>query len=123
MSFLRLTLVCCFVLGTVSCGDDADDVGIASECENTDDCDNEELKCLTDFKGGYCGISGCTKNADCPDLSVCVAHDDGTNYCFRTCTEKSQCNENRSSDNEANCSSSITLVDSGDSKACVPPSN
>ncbi len=105
----------------LACGDDADELGVGAECSTNDDC-AEEQACLS-FKGGYCGISGCSGDADCPDNSACVSHDDGKNYCFRTCANKTECNENRSADNEANCSSSITFVDNKKStKACVPPS-
>jgi hypothetical protein len=75
------------------------------------------------FKGGYCGEADCLHDTDCPASSACIAHDDGTNYCFRTCLDKAECNENRDPENESNCSSSVTFVD-GDMgrKACVPPS-
>jgi hypothetical protein len=106
----------------VACGG-ADDVGIGGECEKSEDCKTEDLTCLTNFKGGYCGASGCMVDADCPDDSFCVTHDDTFNYCFRTCTTKAECNENRESDNEANCSSSINPVENTTGqKACVPPS-
>ena len=62
-------------------------------------------------------------NADCPLGSSCVAHDDGTNYCFLTCIDKPDCNLTRPVEVEANCSSSITFVDGKtEKKACVPPS-
>jgi hypothetical protein len=116
-----------FVLAAVlftACSD-ADDLGVAAECNTTADCNEDAeppLVCLTQFKGGYCGLSGCTANDDCPEDSFCVTHTDATNYCFRICGEKSECNENRSDDNEANCSSNITRVEAGTQKACVPPS-
>lgn len=115
------------LLLSVACDDDnADSLGIAAECTANDECDMaNNQQCLLDFRGGYCGIADCLGDTDCPEDSACVAHDDGTNYCFRTCTDKSECNANRSSDNEANCSSSISFVDVQDEniKACVPPSN
>ena len=48
---------------------------------------------------------------------------EGTNYCFLVCNEKEDCNQNRSGENEANCSSNITRVGGGSEKACVPPSS
>jgi hypothetical protein len=92
-----------------------------AECTASGQCENEELTCLTQFKGGYCGASGCLKNADCPDNSICVTQA-GANYCFRTCADKAECNENRSAENESNCSSNITRAEEGTEKACVPPS-
>jgi hypothetical protein len=121
-------------LGFVACGDDdggteADRVGVGADCVTDDGCLQPEddagprLECLTQFKGGYCGIEDCASNEDCPEGSACVDHDDGSEYCFRVCTEKSECNINRSSDVESNCSSNIEFVDDTTTgKACVPPS-
>ena len=111
------------ILGT-SCSDDsteADKLGIGAACATTDDCaDNQE--CLTQFKGGYCGFVDCKSDANCPQASACVAHDDGERYCFRVCSDKAECNANRSADNEANCSASVTFVETTNTgKACVPP--
>lgn len=124
------------ILSTVACGDDegdgteADLIGVGAECSDDTQCeveaeDDEDpitLVCLTQFSGGYCGLQDCTGDADCPAGSACVAHDDGVNYCFRTCQEKPECNANRSEDNESNCVANITYVDEGNGKACVPPS-
>lgn len=114
------------VAGLLGCGgkDDADKLGVGAQCDADGEC-NVDLgqACLTQFKGGYCGIQDCEHDADCPDLSACIAHDDGKNYCFRTCADKTECNENREVANEANCSSSVTFVDGAmNRKACVPPS-
>ncbi|MDH5671709.1 MAG: hypothetical protein OEZ06_06140 [Myxococcales bacterium] len=109
------------------CGDDgsteADRVGVAAECISSDDCPNSELQCLTQFKGGYCGLTGCAADADCPAGAACIAHVDGKNYCFRVCIEKIDCNRNRAPDVEANCSANIDFAQGGKGgKACVPPS-
>ncbi len=107
----------------VGCGgDDADDLGIGAECAVNDDCDVEGGQSCLGFKGGYCGLEGCLAHEDCPESSACVAHDDGINYCFRICVDKVDCNENRSVENEANCSSSVDFVEPLAAKACVPPS-
>jgi len=118
------------VLGLwMGCGDDDDDVGteadehgVGAQCSTVEDCDEEGQQCLTQFKGGYCGIEDCTGDLDCPEGSACVAHEDGTNYCFRICIDKSECNLNREPEWESNCSSNITFVDHEGGKACVPPS-
>jgi hypothetical protein len=117
----------------LGCGDDddgtqADRLGVGAECESDDDCLQSERdggisqECLTQFKGGYCGLEDCIDNDDCPEGSGCVAHDDGNNYCFRLCGDKPECNLNREPDNEANCSSSIEYASDPLGKACVPPS-
>jgi hypothetical protein len=120
---------------TAGCGDDdgtaADRIGIAAECSSNEDCpearrndETVQLACILQFRGGYCGIADCQQNDDCPDGSACVNHDDGNSYCFRICTDKLECNRNRTPENEANCSSNITFADSMQgSKACVPPSS
>ncbi|HWO14534.1 MAG TPA: hypothetical protein VNN80_33755 [Polyangiaceae bacterium] len=112
-------------------GNEADRVGVASECTSDQACPEVtrgdarvQLSCIRDFKGGYCGIEGCQADDDCPDGSACVAHDDGSTYCFRICAEKLECNRHRTPENEANCSSSIDFTDATrDGKACVPPSS
>jgi hypothetical protein len=107
-----------------ACGSNADDLGVGAQCTSNDQCDSDTHQvCLMQFKGGYCGIMNCTHDTDCPELSKCVMHTDGTNYCFRTCVDKTECNANRDAVNEANCSSNITFVDMNPNvKACVPPS-
>jgi hypothetical protein len=118
------------------CGDDdagfgpglsqAQYTGVGAACRQGMDTDCSQspvaLSCL-DFKGGYCGLRGCTSTADCPFGSACVAHEDGENYCFLICVEKVDCNATRPADIESNCVSNITFV-GGDrgKKACVPPS-
>jgi len=117
-------------LAVTGCGgDDADDLGVGAQCESDADCRNDDgqpvQRCLAQFKGGYCGIQACTRSTECPKYSACVEHDDGENYCFRTCADKLECNAHRSPDNESNCSSSVEFVnaDKGDvGKACIPPS-
>lgn len=107
-------------LGLGACGNESDKLGVGAQCSSADDC-NDGQSCLS-FKGGYCGVSGCQANSDCPDSAVCVTHTDGKNYCFRACADKAECNANRDAANEANCSANITLADgSKSSKACVPP--
>jgi len=98
--------------------------GVGAACTVNADCSEGDtaLTCLG-FKGGYCGLTGCAHDADCPTGSACVEHDDGKTYCFLVCAEKIECNATRPADIEANCSSSVTFVDNNKSrKACVPPS-
>jgi len=115
--FVLFVLLC-------ACGNDADSLGVGAQCTSTSQCNTKVNEtCLTQFKGGYCGLEGCTHDVDCPTGSACVAHTDGNNYCFRICSTKTDCNANRDPANEANCSSSVTFVDAQSSgKACIPPS-
>lgn len=117
-----------FLATLAACGDDDDDggtaadkIGVGAVCSVNEDCLEGQI-CLP-FKGGYCGLTGCTGDVDCPQGSACVKHDDGVNYCFRVCADKAECNLNRPVELESNCSSSIDFVDGkGTLKACVPPS-
>lgn len=123
------TLVCLIAIagcgGGSGGGTPADQIGVGAECTADNQClqtDTIVQHCLTEFKGGYCGLKGCTKNADCPFGSLCVT-EGATNYCFRECTDKSECNLNRSAANASNCSSSTTLVEpKTGAKVCLPPS-
>ena len=122
---LRLGLLAALLAAPLAaCGSDADDLGVGGQCTSNDQCDAETMQvCLTNFKGGYCGLMGCTLDSDCPEASACVTHN-GANYCFRICNDKPECNANRNVENEANCSSSVTFADPAHTsgKACVPPS-
>jgi len=123
-----------FGLWLFSCGGDdpppyygtqADLIGVGAPCKVQADCLQTEAgvqNCLTEFKGGYCGLKGCTTSADCPAGSGCVTYNAAT-YCFRRCKEKTECNLNRPLDIESNCSSNVDFVEgkTGD-KPCVPPS-
>ena len=116
-----------------ACDDDdglteADRLGVGAECASDADCLREgdagvNLRCLTQFKGGYCGLEDCDGNEDCPEQSACVAHEDGRRYCFRSCVDKPECNVHRGTDDASNCSANVTYVDEDTrAKACVPPS-
>lgn len=113
-------------LFATSCDDDqgpeAVRLGVGAECTEDAQCTTEGARCLTQFRGGYCGLTPCESDLDCPSGAACVSHDDGANYCFLLCVNKPDCNVSRSLDNEANCTSSVVFVDAGGPKACVPPS-
>jgi len=136
MCRLMYVFGCLMVGGLVAgCGDngatEADRIGVGAECTASVECESPdeeiELQCLEQFKGGYCGLEGCTVDADCPDGSACVTHDDGTgleNYCFRVCLDKPECNQNRTEENWSNCSANVEFVEErNERKACVPPSS
>ncbi len=135
LALLSLTLVS-------ACGGDegvpADQIGVGAECTAAPnncpevdlggDAGVQQLECLTNFAGGYCGLNPCGSSADCPVGSICVLHTDAQTYCFRSCIDKSECNVNRSVDVESNCSSNFTWQVSSEStsiggKACIPPSS
>jgi hypothetical protein len=116
---------CAVLFAVAACGgSEADYLGVGAECDSTEECSEEDQECLLQFAGGYCGIVDCVDDLDCPEDSGCIAHTDGTNYCFRTCVDKHECNANRSVENESNCSANVVFVDDIEGrKACVPPSS
>jgi hypothetical protein len=126
---MRIPIALLTVLGLLflGCGeDDANEQKIGGECVTADDCDDGDddtpaLDCILDFKGGYCGRANCQTSEDCPEGSSC-ADLEGSFYCFLHCTDKAQCNQNRSVENESNCSSSVDPVEGGELKLCIPPS-
>lgn len=133
---LRISILAVAFVAIAACSDDDDDgteadfFGVGAICSESADCRQDlgvAQECLHDFSGGYCGVKDCGSNSDCPAGAACVAHDNGTNYCFRLCTDKSECNFNRPPDLEANCSSNVEFTDgkpaSPPDKACVPPSS
>ncbi len=123
-----LAVLCPLVLMvlTLGCGDSGSEAqkrGVGAACDTTHECTETGQSCLTQFKGGYCGVAGCTTDANCPAGSACVTHDDGMNYCFLVCNVKADCNRSRGVDVEANCSSTAVLVaEPKDRKICSPPS-
>lgn len=125
-------VTCCLSISLlVGCGDDegseADRLGVGAQCTTDADCDQSTIAqvCLLQFKGGYCGVVNCSDSSDCPNPSACVAYDDGETYCFRSCSEKLECNANRAVDYESNCVSNVTYVGTEPAvgKSCVPPSS
>jgi hypothetical protein len=118
---LAMLVACTSMLGCG--GSDADSIGVGAQCTMNSDCNQDDgMQTCLPFKGGYCGLMGCTKDADCPNDSACVHHTDNVNYCFRICADKPDCNANRDPVNEANCSSSVDFVEGKTGvKACVPP--
>lgn len=113
-----------FALLALDCGEDSNAAirrGIGAACTKPESC-MEGLTCLS-FKGGYCGLTGCSTDAGCPTGSACIRHSNGANYCFLVCADKPDCNHNRPVDDEANCVANVTFVSAGThTKACVPPS-
>jgi hypothetical protein len=107
-------------------GSHAVSLGVGAACDDDEAC-GEAQACLTEFKGGMCGIADCTASSECPVGSVCVADPDlSRNFCLLTCKSKAECNVHRSVDEEANCSSSLNEVDApdggeNDPKVCRPP--
>jgi hypothetical protein len=112
------------VLVACSCGSNqnaANQAGIGAACTMTSNCTTPGEVCLTEFNGGYCGLSGCLHDTDCPQGSACVT-DNQTNYCFLVCAAKTDCNLHRSVDNQSDCTSALPFVDGTMSrKVCRPP--
>ena len=117
-------LIAAVVAGAACSNDNSEAIrrGVGAECSASVACTESGQVCLTQFKGGYCGRSGCVHDTDCPQGSACVTEDDQVNYCFLICADKPECNPHRSVDNESNCTSSLTFVDGAmGRKVCRPP--
>jgi hypothetical protein len=96
--------------------------GVGAECSASLACTETNQVCLPEFAGGYCGVSACMRDSDCPAGSACVTDDNQTNYCFLICADKPECNVRRSVANESNCTSSLSFVDGAmGRKVCRPP--
>ena len=131
-SSIAVLLVACSI--AVACGGDDDSGtptseaarrGVGSACKADTDCTEAGQVCLTDFKGGMCGIADCTMTSECPTGSVCVGDPDlARNFCLLVCIDKPDCNVHRSIDEEANCTSTLNQIDAKtgmDPKVCQPP--
>ena len=118
-------ILCALVVIAVGCGDSGSEAvrrGVGAECNANLLCTESGQTCLTEFKGGYCGVSACMHDTDCPQGSACVIGENGINYCFLICLDKPECNPHRTVDNESNCTSSLTFVDgTAGRKVCRPP--
>jgi hypothetical protein len=117
-----------YVLFLVACGcgsneNAANQLGVGADCTKNSECVTAAV-CLTEFKGGYCGLAGCQHDTDCPGGSACVTDDNGVNYCFLVCAQKTDCNLHRAAADESDCTSSLTFVDGTMSrKVCRPPNS
>jgi hypothetical protein len=116
--------LCVLALVAAGCGSNenaANQRGIGAQCSMTSDCTTAGEICLPEFAGGYCGLSGCSHDSDCPQGSACVT-DGPMNYCFLVCVAKTDCNLHRSVDVESDCVSSLPFVDGAmNRKVCRPP--
>ncbi len=125
MRTLSMLLVAALTSVCTACGDDESEavrLGVGAACTDDTQCTEANQHCLTEFRGGYCGVEDCTADVDCPTGSACVTEDDGHNYCFLVCANKPECNVHRSLDNESNCVASLPFVDAADGrKVCRPP--
>jgi hypothetical protein len=123
----RILCALAVVAGICGCGSSKSEAirrGVGAECSMNTDCTESGQVCLTEFKGGYCGVSACLHDADCPAGSACVTEDNQINYCFLICVDKPDCNPHRSLDNESGCVSSLTFVDgAANRKVCRPPNS
>jgi hypothetical protein len=117
-------MLCALFVVACACGDNQNEAnrqGVGADCNTTSDCGLPGQVCLTEFKGGYCGVSACVHDTDCPQGSACVT-DNQINYCFLVCAQKTDCNLHRSTADESDCTSSLTFVDGAmNRKVCRPP--
>lgn len=121
---MRWFLLSVFVAfcGCGSNQNEANRLGVGADCTTSSQCTPGQV-CLTEFKGGYCGVSACLHDTDCPGGSACVT-DGQSNYCFLVCAQKTDCNLNRTAADESDCTSSLTFLDGTmNRKVCRPPNS
>lgn len=116
-------ILCALFIALCGCGSNqnqANRLGVGADCTMSSQCTVGQV-CLTEFKGGYCGVSSCVHDTDCPQGSACVT-DGQANYCFLICAQKTDCNLHRSAADESDCTSSLTFLDGAmNRKVCRPP--
>jgi len=126
----RVVVVLLVSFGAAGCdnGNSAVERGIGAACADNSECQEAGQACLTEFRGGMCGIADCTSSSQCPSGSVCVADPDfSRNFCLLVCQVKADCNVHRPVEVEANCSSTLNQIDvpdgGTDPKVCRPPNS
>ncbi|MCG5056216.1 MAG: hypothetical protein KA712_24990 [Myxococcales bacterium] len=114
--------VLAWALGACSSDFETERASLGAACESAADCPSFAPTCLP-FKGGYCGLTPCGKDSDCPVTAACVTHSDGVNYCFLGCFGTSDCNRARPAEVAATCSERAEFVQAQQlgRRACVPP--
>ena len=124
-----MAVICPLVIAvlTLGCGDggtEAQRRGVGAACDDTHECTETGQACLTQFKGGYCGVA---KLHDGRDLSagLRVRHARRRDELLLPGLQREGgLNRSRAVDVEANCSSTAVLVeDPKDRKVCSPPSS
>lgn len=96
------------------------DCGVGAACASDADC-AAGLECSTGLRGGYCTLSGCSTNDECPADSLCVRGPSDTSYCARGCSVASDCSFCRGSELAANCSDEADFVQDGTTgSVCLP---
>src|SRR6185369_14524187 len=106
MSRTLWAFVIAVAISSGGCGsseNEANRRGVGAECSAGSACTEHGQTCLTEFKGGYCGVSACAHDTDCPQGSACVTTDNHVNYCFLVCADKPECNLHRTVDAESSC--------------------
>jgi hypothetical protein len=96
------------------------DCGIGADCGDANDC-SSDLECLSAFRGGYCGLSGCLVNDDCPDDALCVVASNGENHCYKPCSTASDCSFCRRDGLLGACTADVSFAEDGTTgSVCVP---
>jgi hypothetical protein len=118
MKSLLAVAVC--LASLVACG--RHDLGSASaRCVATDRCTPDRPRLLDQFRAGTAGCRAARPTRIARSIRVRRAGD-GSSYCFRICLDEARVQREPRSENESNCSASITFIDGARRAAgCIPP--
>ena len=72
------------------CGCEA---SVGDKCSTSNDCPSGTV-CDTDSPGGYCLVSNCETDEECPEKSTCVFFTKDLSYCLKKCKKNSNCRKN-----------------------------
>lgn len=96
------------------------DCGVGAACKATTDC-ADGLTCELALQDGYCTVKDCTANAGCPEGTLCVTSETGTNYCMKSCQGPTDCTFCRGYNDDVACSAEVTFAEAGTTgSVCVP---
>jgi hypothetical protein len=96
------------------------DCGVGAACDEDEDCSGD-LSCMLDALGGYCTITGCSGDGDCPSDARCVSWDDTKTYCAVNCDSGSDCSFCRGDELRGKCIGFTPAPGEGDPiQVCVP---
>ena len=66
------------------------EAAVGDKCSTSNDCPTGTV-CDTDSPGGYCLVSGCESDEECPEEAVCVFFRKDLSYCLKKCKKNSDC--------------------------------
>ncbi|MBM4395251.1 MAG: hypothetical protein FJ087_06130 [Deltaproteobacteria bacterium] len=85
---MRGSLLVTAFLALALCGACAREIG--DDCSTNTDCGENRI-CDTSQPGGYCTVTPCRDDSECPGESICVEFSVDATYCMRACSDLKPC--------------------------------